>query len=681
MHAVTYGLGIDVGDQTVLAAVCRDGGSTAELLDLAGDAPVASAAVQLAGGRLSVFPPAGLDADDGLVEHLLQRVGAPTPLTGSGGSLPAAEAVAAIARRAHELAAGREGGPASWTVLTVPPSWSGHRRELLVRALAAAGLRRSSVVSSAVAVVRAQLAAGALAAGATVGVYDLGASGLDTAVVRTTEDGRVEHLAAPPAPLGWGGRDLDDAVLGHVLESVPDAAAPADRREAAAVRQACRAAKEALSTETDVRVDLVLGGTTHTVRVVREDVEDLVADAVEASVDVLRATVQAAGTAVDELAAVVLAGGSARVPLVAETLSAELGRPLVADPEPARSAASGAAQLAVDRLQLEALRAELLRARPTGPGVEGEGEAVAVAAEPVEEHADEPGAHEAEDTAVVPVACSSGGRRTLTRRPRRPDTAAGGRVRFTRRHLQRAAVLTTAVLGLWAGSASLIAVLDPAGVDSSLGETVADADEPTARGVPAADTVGGPLPDGGTGGTTPVELTPAAAERFRADEPAQGDGGRPATQATAGSTSGATERVAAPNAPGTTAGPGTTAPSTPESEASSSPADTPVGTTPPVTEPPTESAPGTGTVTPAEPGTTTPTTPGPGTATPTNPGTPTPTTPGTGTDPGTGTGTGTGTGPNTDTGGSPPGPVPPASDTAPADSGETVDQSPSGQEA
>lgn len=571
MHAGTYGLGVDVGDQTVVAAVRRDGGGPAEALDLGGDAPLGSAAVRLAGGGLSVLPPRGLDADDGLVEHVLERVGAPTPLTGPGGSVRAADAVAAIVLRAHTLAASRQGAPAAWTVLTVPPSWSGHRRELLARALTAAGLPRSSVVSSAVAVVRAQVAAGALSAGSTVAVYDLGASSLDTAVVRTTEDGRVEHLAAPPAPLGWGGRDLDDAVLAHVLGSVADAAAPADRREGVAVRRACVAAKESLSTETDVRVDLVLGGAAHSVRVVREDVEDLVAEAVEASVDLLRSTVEAAGTTVDELAAVVLAGGSARVPLVAETLSAELGRPLVTGPEPARSAASGAAQLAVDRLHLDALRAGLLRTRPASHPAPAP--APAPAAAPIME------AGPAEDTAVLPAGSGPGGRRTLARRPRRAAASVGALAHVTRRQLQRAAVLTTAVLGLWAGSASLVAVIDPAGVDSPAGGASADADEPTARDEPGPSTDGDPLTDAGPGGTTPVELTPAAAERFRADEPEQDDGGPP-TRATQESRSGATGRVATTKAPGTPAALGRTAPGTPADGAGTGAAGTPVEVAP-----------------------------------------------------------------------------------------------------
>ncbi|MDP9430224.1 MAG: Hsp70 family protein [Actinomycetota bacterium] len=42
----------------------------------------------------------------------------------------------------------------------------------------------------------------------------------------------------------------------------------------------------------------------------------------------------AAGLAASDLDAVVLAGGGARVPLVAELLSGELGRPLVVGDDP-----------------------------------------------------------------------------------------------------------------------------------------------------------------------------------------------------------------------------------------------------------------------------------------------------------------------------------------------------------
>jgi molecular chaperone DnaK len=221
MRDRTYGLGIDVGDQTVLAAVCRPDdqgrGPAPEPVPLGRGTIAGSAAVALVGGRLSVLPPPGPGPAGSLVEHVLQRVGTATPLVGGGRAFPAATAVAAIATRAHELAAHREGAPAGWTVLTVPPSWGSHRRDLLAAALRSAGLPRSSVVSGAEAVVRGQLATGALTAGSTVAVYDLGAGSLDTAVLRTTAGGAIETLAAPPAPLAWGGRDLDDAVLRHVV--------------------------------------------------------------------------------------------------------------------------------------------------------------------------------------------------------------------------------------------------------------------------------------------------------------------------------------------------------------------------------------------------------------------------------------------------------------------------------
>ncbi|GAB3353391.1 Hsp70 family protein [Modestobacter lapidis] len=552
MHDGTYGLGIDVGDSTVVAAVCRleDGPQgPPELLRLGPAGPVGSAAVALDAGRLSVLPPPGSGPGGELVEHVLQRVGSPTPLTGAGRAVSPAAAVAAIAARAHEVATRREGRPATWTVLTVPPSWGDHRRDVLAAALRSAGLTRSSVVSGAVAVVRARIAAGALSAGSTVAVYDLGAGFLDTAVLRTTPDGVVEQLTAPPAPLAWGGRDLDDAVVGHVVASLPGGTAPTDLGERAALRHACVAAKEALSTDTDVRVDLQVDGVPHAVRVVREDVEDLVAGAVEASVDGVRRAVAAAGLTVDDLDAVVLAGGSTRVPLVAETLSAELGRPLVADPEPALTAACGAARLAVQHHPAEPLPAAGPTTMPAGAG-------------------------------------GAGGRR-----PRRPRPTAAGRVHPPRRNLQRAAVLTTAVLGLWAASASVVAVLDPVDGGSSLSGSAADAaGEPAPGGTPQrAGTPGGVAEPGSP---RPGDLAPAALERNVTDT---GEAQRiTRARVTAGATPAAVRRAAAGTARGTSA-PGTSAPA-----GSTTAAAGPGGTT----------APGG----PPAPGTTTPgSTTGPGT--------------------------------------------------------------------
>jgi molecular chaperone DnaK len=333
-----YGLGVDVGDGAVSAAVCGpDDGAVPLRL---GEGPVAAAIGE--DGRVALVPADGTAGRAPLVA----RVGDPVPVYAAGRAVPAAELVADAVQRVRALAAEQEGRPDAWTVVTVPPSWAGHRCAALAGALTAAGVPRFSLVSSAVAAVAAHVVAGDLPAEPTVAVYDLGAGSLDTAVVGPGEDRQLEHLAVPPARLPWGGRDVDDVVLAHVLDcrGAPDG-------DAGALRAACRAAKEGLSTATVVSVEA--GGADGPVRLTREELDEVLAGPVRGSAEALADAVAAAGREPGDLDAVVLTGGGVRVPLVAEAVSDELGRPLVVAADPALTAALGAAALAADALAAE----------------------------------------------------------------------------------------------------------------------------------------------------------------------------------------------------------------------------------------------------------------------------------------------------------------------------------------
>jgi molecular chaperone DnaK len=312
-----YGLGIDIGDGVVTAAVCRAGAAEVLHLECAGSLP----------------------AD---TPHVMARVGAPEPFYVGGRAVAAAEVAAGIVREVMALAGFRAGRAPGWTVLTVPPSWGGYRGAALLEALGpTAG--RLSLVSAAVAATRQHVDTGDLPADPAVVVYDAGASTVDTAVVGTTPAATLEHLGLPPRPLDWGGCDIDDALLGHVAGSLEHPLDPADAAGRRALRAAVVAAKEALSADTVASLD---AGGDVPLRVLREELDELIAPAVADTVTHLLATIEAAGLTADDLDAVVLAGGSARVPLVAERLSADLGRPLVVGPSPECTVALGAARLA-----------------------------------------------------------------------------------------------------------------------------------------------------------------------------------------------------------------------------------------------------------------------------------------------------------------------------------------------
>ena len=92
MHEGDYGLGIDIGDDTVTAAVCRAHDGDADPRPLPLTAPE---------------DPRGLMA----------RVGTPVPLYSGGRGVAAAEVAAAIVHRVRSAAEAQEARPPGWTVL------------------------------------------------------------------------------------------------------------------------------------------------------------------------------------------------------------------------------------------------------------------------------------------------------------------------------------------------------------------------------------------------------------------------------------------------------------------------------------------------------------------------------------------------------------------------------------
>ncbi|MGY1640295.1 Hsp70 family protein [Geodermatophilus sp. SYSU D00703] len=590
-----YGLGIDIGDGGISAAVSgsdEGGAATAEALVVEGSAALAVDE----DGRVAFGDGEGAAP----VGHVLARVGDPAPVYVGDRPVGAAELAAGAVQRTREAAARHAGRPDSWTVVTVPPSWGGHRRSVLARALEAAGVPRFSLVSSAVAAAHHHVTCGDLPPDATVAVYDLGAGTLDTAVVGPTPDEPLGHLGVPPAPRPWGGGDVDDAVVAHVVRYV---GTPADAAAARALRAACTAAKEALSTETTVLV--AVDGPDGPVRLTREELDEVLDRPVRASVAAVDEALATAGVEPAELDAVVLAGGAVRVPLVAEVLSGELGRPLVVAPDPALTPALGAAVLAADAL----LAVQLLAAASGDPA----GTVAAPAGPP--ESAVRPG--DATGDSPEDATGDAPERRPATRRP--GGAPRPGRTRRSAR-LRRGAVVAGGFLGLVVLPPALAGVIgvdltsvptDGTAAEAQDGDVVAsgsatvDGTSPTpeaeGRGqgagsgpAPAVDP-GSVLPGAGLGAavTTATQGTRAATGTSAADTPRTTG----STPSPGGGTTRPPARGSTPpptTGQGTTEPPPTTTPPTTDPPPTTPPSDPPTSTPPsdpPTTTPPTDPAP------------------------------------------------------------------------------------------
>ncbi len=358
---MSYLLGIDLGTTYTAAAVQRLRGG-----DAAGEPEMVAL-----GAHGSEMPSVVLDGQDGsllvgdaaerramaepdrVAREFKRRIGDPTPVSLGVGALPAQDLAAVLVRHVVETAAAREGGLPERIALTHPASWGTHKLDLLRSAMDAAlapvGAPAVELLAEPQAAAVCYAAAERVEPGSTIAVYDLGGGTFDAAVVRKEPAGAFTLLGRPEGIEYLGGVDFDEVVFDHVRAGAADAFAGLDETDPAVwaavarLRRECREAKEGLSADTEVSVPVWLGGAQTVVRLHRGEFEELIGPRIEDSVEALRRAVDSAGLDPSELSSVLLVGGSSRIPLVAQTVSERLGRPVSVDADPKNAIAKGAA--------------------------------------------------------------------------------------------------------------------------------------------------------------------------------------------------------------------------------------------------------------------------------------------------------------------------------------------------
>ncbi|MDN5747424.1 MAG: Hsp70 family protein, partial [Pseudonocardia sp.] len=348
---MTYLLGVDLGTTWTSAAIVRPGGLPGEVVDL-GDRASAVPTVFYAGadGAVLVGEAAerrALTDPSRVVREFKRRVGDPTPLVVADVAWSPQELCAQLVRWVVDRVSEREGGPAARIAVTHPASWGPLKRDLLGAALATQGLAVSFLAEPQAAALQ-YASAERLEAGSTIAVYDLGGGTFDAAVVHKDAHG-IGLVGRPEGLDRLGGVDFDQAVFDHVRENMPDAfvdlddSDPAVLSAVAAVRRECSEAKEALSSDTEVSIPVLLPGGRGSVRLHRSEFEAMIRPRIEETVSALRRAVVSAALTSDQLSAVLLVGGSSRIPLVAQLVSELLGRPVAVDADPKNAVALGAA--------------------------------------------------------------------------------------------------------------------------------------------------------------------------------------------------------------------------------------------------------------------------------------------------------------------------------------------------
>jgi molecular chaperone DnaK len=352
---VSYWLGIDVGTTFTAAAICREEAGRRglpEVVALGTRSTAVSSVVFLAPDAQVVVGEAAerrAHTDpERVVREFKRRIGDEVPMMIGGLPHSAAEVAAIVVGWVVERVAQREGGPAAGIVITHPAGWGSYKIQTVAEALRVGGLPEVTFRTEPEAAAASYALQERIKAGSTIAVYDLGGGTFDVAVVRKTGASTFSVLGVPQGLDHLGGADFDDAVFGHVLAAVPalrelDPEDPATLAALAALRRECTEAKEALSADTEVTITVLAPEIRTQVRLVRSEFEDLIRPQITETLQALRRALRSAELEPQDLDMVLLVGGSSRVPLVAQLVSADLGRPLATDADPKATIALGAA--------------------------------------------------------------------------------------------------------------------------------------------------------------------------------------------------------------------------------------------------------------------------------------------------------------------------------------------------
>ncbi|TDL37237.1 Hsp70 family protein [Arthrobacter nitrophenolicus] len=594
---MNYVLAIDVGTSFTAAAVVRFQQGIKPVpeclpLGLRGSA-VPSVVYYPEEGPILVGEAAerrGLDSPGRVVREFKRRIGDSVPIAVGTLSLPPEDVFATMARWVADRAAEREGEPPSEIILTHPAAWGSHRTSVVRDALAAHGLPNVTLLTEPEAAALHYASQVRVEDGSTVAVYDLGGGTFDTAVLRKAGSNRFEVLGRPEGIEDLGGADFDAAVFRFVAANTGETLAGLDTDDPnvlaalARLRRECVEAKEALSSDSEASISVLLPGHQQQVRLVRSEFEALIEEPVRDTVDALEQSLAQLELEPADLTAVLLIGGSSRIPLVAQLISEQLDRPIAVDADPKSSICLGAAVSAV-------------LAQPEAAPAAAERDAEAAAADPAAE-----GGH-------MPVRPASWSRKG----PAAGAAAAHGpgHVHHGGAHAPKPTVRLTAI----AAAAAMLTVLTATAAQSPEGlNSLASVFQPGAEAAPEAKSDGGSGAGVGTGGAA-AGAAGDAAEPLAGIEagvkkpaPAQSAGldveasptSRPSASATAEKSASSTGSAAGSEAGTSAAAAGT---------GSGAGSTTPGGTTEPTGTPTTGSGtnePAPGTTEPTAPGTTTP---------------------------------------------------------------------------
>ncbi len=362
-HERRFAIGIDLGTTNSLVATIRHG--LAETLPDAEGRHLLPSVVHY---RASGSPVVGYDAIAVAHEDPLNTIASVKRLMGRGledvrrlgqslpyqfasgasavprirtaaGTVSPVEVSAEILKSLKLRAEASLGGEVRDAVITVPAYFDDAQRQATKDAARLAGLNVLRLLN--------EPTAAAVAYGldrnpeGIYAVYDLGGGTFDISILRLNKG--VFEVLATGGDSALGGDDMDQAIAAWMMREagVPD---DADHKTLRRLTRDARAAKEALtqSDRTELRVTLD-GGRVWEGVLTRAGLNALIDPLIDRTIGPCRRALRDAGLAREQIDGVVLVGGATRIPRVREKVSQLFGREPLADIDPDKVVAIGAA--------------------------------------------------------------------------------------------------------------------------------------------------------------------------------------------------------------------------------------------------------------------------------------------------------------------------------------------------
>ena len=372
---MAYSLGVDLGTTYSAAATAREG--RIEIFQLGERAAtIPSIVVLRADGEVLVGDAAerrSLSEPTRTAREFKRRLGDPTPIILGGTPYGAESLLAHLLKAIVAKVSEQSGGPPDAIVLTHPASYGAYKIDLLEQAIRQADVEDVTLLTEPEAAAVHYAQQERVPAGAVIAVYDFGGGTFDATILRKTEEG-FEQLGRPEGMERLGGIDFDEALFTSVMAQVRLAGVTVDPNDPAALaaiarlREECRRAKEALSSDTDTTIQVVLPGIQTEMRLTREEFEEMIRPRITETIGALGRAAKSAGFGFDGVDRVLLVGGSSRIPLVAEMVREATGRPVAVDAHPKHSMALGAAFVAEQRRLAAAADADAVAAAAAAAG-------------------------------------------------------------------------------------------------------------------------------------------------------------------------------------------------------------------------------------------------------------------------------------------------------------------------